>query len=293
MLERKGCSSRGPPGESRKPACRVASRRCSAARPASTTRSTPGRTTPRRATRLRELIAERVPHARTLLDVACGTGIHLADLARTTTSRASISTPRCSRSRVSGCPIVPPPRGRHGRRSTSAASSTSSRASSRASATRSRASGCDQAAQSLARHVAPGGLLIVEPWITPERGARHVSRALRRRARPEDRAHERAPPLAGDTVDLEFHYLVATPDGIEHFTERHEVGMFTDEDYRDGVRGGGTRGRARSRGADGPRALPRPAWRVATSPRRAAGSGRSAIASARCSTGSPPSIPTR
>jgi hypothetical protein len=30
---------------------------------------------------------------------------------------------------------------------------------------------------------------------------------------------------------LDFHYLVATPAGVEHFTERHEMGLFRHEDY--------------------------------------------------------------
>jgi hypothetical protein len=31
-------------------------------------------------------------------------------------------------------------------------------------------------------------------------------------------------------MTLTFHYLVGTPDGIEHFTEDHRMGMFTEGD---------------------------------------------------------------
>jgi hypothetical protein len=36
----------------------------------------------------------------------------------------------------------------------------------------------------------------------------------------------------GDVSILEFDYLVGTPDGTRHFTERHEAKLFTDEQYR-------------------------------------------------------------
>jgi hypothetical protein len=35
----------------------------------------------------------------------------------------------------------------------------------------------------------------------------------------------------GNVAILDFHYLVATPEGIEHFTEHHELGLFTPEQY--------------------------------------------------------------
>jgi hypothetical protein len=30
---------------------------------------------------------------------------------------------------------------------------------------------------------------------------------------------------------IEFHYLVGTPRGVEHFTELHELGLYTHEEY--------------------------------------------------------------
>jgi hypothetical protein len=38
---------------------------------------------------------------------------------------------------------------------------------------------------------------------------------------------------------LEFHYLVATPAGVEHFTEEHSLGLFERADYLDAFEAAG------------------------------------------------------
>ena len=38
---------------------------------------------------------------------------------------------------------------------------------------------------------------------------------------------------------LPFHYLVATPRGVRHFTERHELAMFTYEQHPEAFREAG------------------------------------------------------
>jgi len=36
----------------------------------------------------------------------------------------------------------------------------------------------------------------------------------------------------GRLAIMEFFYLVATPDGVRQFSERHEAALFADEEYR-------------------------------------------------------------
>jgi hypothetical protein len=81
------------------------------------------------------------------------------------------------------------------------------------------------------RHVVSGGVVIVEPWITPDQfrpndvSARFVDQPDLKVARMN-----RSEIQNGLWV-MDFNYMVGTPAGIEHFVERHEMGLFTHEDY--------------------------------------------------------------
>jgi ubiquinone/menaquinone biosynthesis C-methylase UbiE len=89
----------------------------------------------------------------------------------------------------------------------------------------------NQAVRNMAGHVKPGGVLLVEPWFSPEdwnAGKVHatfVNQPDLKIARMN--ISERKNNLSCFT----FHYLVATPAGIGHFTELHELGLFTDDEY--------------------------------------------------------------
>ena len=88
-----------------------------------------------------------------------------------------------------------------------------------------------QAIRCMARHTKRGGLVIVEPFISPEQfKAGHVSAIFV--DRPElkiARIHTAA--VADGTAVLPFHYLVGTPPGVQYFTERHELTLFSHEQY--------------------------------------------------------------
>jgi hypothetical protein len=92
--------------------------------------------------------------------------------------------------------------------------------------------GLAAAARSLAAHVADGGVLIVEPWLTPDvwrPGRPHVLAAD-----AEGLALARV-TIAGQREMIsttKMYYTVGTPDGVEQWQEDHELGLFTNEQMR-------------------------------------------------------------
>jgi SAM-dependent methyltransferase len=89
----------------------------------------------------------------------------------------------------------------------------------------------EQAIGSLVRHTAPGGVVVVEPWFGPdlwETGrltADLVDQPALKIARVLVSGRE------GNVSSLDVHYLVARPEGVEHFSEQHRLGLFRHEEY--------------------------------------------------------------
>ncbi len=90
----------------------------------------------------------------------------------------------------------------------------------------------NQTLQTIAAHLLPGGVALVEPWLMPDQfhaghiGARFVDLPDLKIARINDSRVE-------DGISImDFHYLIGTPDGIELFSERHELALFSHEQYR-------------------------------------------------------------
>lgn len=73
------------------------------------------------------------------------------------------------------------------------------------------------------RNLKPGGVVIVEPWIAPE-NMRDRSPHLQTHHSPEIHvARACRTVLDGRVARMDFHWLVATPEGVEHFTDMHEM----------------------------------------------------------------------
>lgn len=96
-----------------------------------------------------------------------------------------------------------------------------------------------RATRSMANHLAPGGVLFIEPWLTPEAfDTGHVGLLVVDEPKLKI-TRMNSTRRAGDVSILDFDYLVGTPNGTEHFTETHRLGLFTDEEHLDAMRAAG------------------------------------------------------
>jgi ubiquinone/menaquinone biosynthesis C-methylase UbiE len=94
----------------------------------------------------------------------------------------------------------------------------------------------EQAIQTMTDHLLPGGVLVIEPWFTPDQFTGGKLFALF-----VDQPDLKVSRMSlGEVVEklsiLNFHYTVGTPQGVEYFTERHELGLFTQDEYLDAYR---------------------------------------------------------
>lgn len=193
---------------------------------------------PHEAEQLDALIQARRPEARTLLDVACGTAAHLEHLAGRyevegvdlDPEMLAVARERLPEVRFSEADMASFDLGRRFDAVVCMFSSigyvqTGERLRS--------------AIESMARHLEPRGVLVVEPWLTPDRWRNgHVGAVFV--DEPELAIARMNVAASRGTISIvDFHYLVATPEGVEHFTELHELGLFTVDQQLEAFRSAG------------------------------------------------------
>jgi SAM-dependent methyltransferase len=183
------------------------------------------------AERIRELVSARLPEAQSLLVVACGTGMHLAHLRRwfvvegldldgsmlTVAARRLPDIPlhvgdmadfdlgrrfdvvTCLFSSIGYMHTIPRLR---------------------------------RTLKTMASHLAPAGLLILEPWLAPAAFDPHHLGRLIVAERPDLQAvRMNDSRVDGRLSIMDFHYLIGRPGTVEHIVETHALGLFTDDEY--------------------------------------------------------------
>jgi SAM-dependent methyltransferase len=186
------------------------------------------------------LIRQRHPTADSLLDVACGTGLHLSHLRRIfkhvegleiSAAMRSAATERLDGITVHAGDMRDFQLGRTFSAVTCLFSSIGYAQS---------VGELQQTVDCLAAHLEPGGVLVLEPWFTTDQwisgsvhtgaagdGHRYVTRMCY-----SDRS--------GTSSTMIMHYVFGEVGaGIRHWMEEHTLTLFTDEQYHDAIRQAG------------------------------------------------------
>jgi SAM-dependent methyltransferase len=98
-----------------------------------------------------------------------------------------------------------------------------------------------RAIRNMSLHLTPGGVLIVEPWITPSKFKRGTLQVVLVK-RPGLRVVRVGRSfIRGRLSILDFHYLVATARTVRYFREAEKFGLFTHSGYLTSFRNAGLR----------------------------------------------------
>jgi len=90
----------------------------------------------------------------------------------------------------------------------------------------------DQALGTFARHLRPGGVLLLEPWFSPNQWVDGHLNALFVDEPDLKVARMNVSRRDGNVSIVNYHYMVGSADGIRTFTEAHRLTLFTREEYR-------------------------------------------------------------
>lgn len=187
---------------------------------------------------LHGLIQQHAPQAKSLLDVACGTGKHLEFLQHRYACSGLDLNPGLLAVAHKRCPTVPLHHADMTDFQLPAAFDVVACLFSSIGYVQT-VENLRKAVACFTRHLNPGGLLVLEPWITPEKywvdkiTANFVDQPNLKIA------WMYTSQLRGRTSVFDINYLVGTDEGVSRFTESHVMGLWTDAEYREAIEAAG------------------------------------------------------
>lgn len=97
----------------------------------------------------------------------------------------------------------------------------------------------NQTLQTFARHLNPGGVVVVEPWYTPEQWVDGHLNALYVDEPDLKVARMNVSRRDQNVSIVHFHYMIGSSDGIRTFSEPHRLTLFTRAEYEAAFRTAG------------------------------------------------------
>jgi ubiquinone/menaquinone biosynthesis C-methylase UbiE len=191
------------------------------------------------SSQLQNLLQRQHPTAKTLLDVACGTGKHLEYLRNHYRVEGIDVNPDMLKLARQRCPEVPFHQANMVNFCLEYKFDVITCLFSSIAYVKMREN-LEKTLYSMVRHLRPGGVVVIEPFFSPENywtgtiTANFVDEPDLKIAW----MYTSDPPQDRVAV-LDIHYLVGTPEGVDNFEERHELGLFTHEEYLNAFRGAG------------------------------------------------------
>lgn len=192
---------------------------------------------------LHQIINEACPSAHTLLDVACGTGAHLAQLQRWYAVEGVDISPamlEVAGERLPGVPLhLADMRKLDLRRRFDVVTCLFSSIGYVTDP-----SELQSAVKRLAEHVRPGGVLILDGWVRPDEWSDTY------RSYPDVAGDDKMMVVrlgftrrVGKLTELDMHHLVRSESGIDYFVENHRLALTPTEDYVAAVEAAGLKAR--------------------------------------------------
>ncbi|HUW81650.1 MAG TPA: class I SAM-dependent methyltransferase [Phycisphaerae bacterium] len=95
------------------------------------------------------------------------------------------------------------------------------------------------AVRSMTAHVKPQGVLAIEPWFTPENWHPNTVHGMYI-DEPDLKIARINTSFVKEKVSVfDLHHLIGTPEGTEHLVEHHELGLFEVEEMKAAMEGAG------------------------------------------------------
>jgi 2-polyprenyl-3-methyl-5-hydroxy-6-metoxy-1,4-benzoquinol methylase len=188
---------------------------------------------------LAELIREKQPKARRLLDVACGTGEHARHLAALGFAIHGVDLePQFIAIAQAKCPTA----------TFGVADMTTLTLPEQYDAVLCLFSSIGyvrtieslhQTIVRMATHLVPDGMLVVDPWFEPGQLTDRGVQIMTHETDSVVACRVLRTLISGNVSTLEMEYVIGRPEGIERYSERHELGLFTQIEIEEAFRSAG------------------------------------------------------